>query len=68
MVIFDYPPTEILKELSQYHRDKKTILLDSVQQRLTLSLHTYYSEMKNSCNFLQYKEGLKVARNINKEI
>ena len=56
----------ILKELNLYHRNRKILLYNYINKRLTESLQSYYSELQDSVNFLNSKEDIRIMSSINK--
>ncbi len=66
MITFDCNFDKILEDLNNHKRDKKSLLLNYVNERLNKSLRVYYSELMNSFNYLRYKDELKLSKNINR--
>lgn len=58
---------EIIGDLQNYKRDKKTLLSSYINIRLNDSLKMYYKEMTNSFNYLKYRNEVTVSKSINKE-
>lgn len=58
---------EIVDDLQNYKRDKKTLLSSYINIRLNDSLKMYYKEMTDSFNYLKYRNEVTVSKNINKE-
>ena len=56
----------MLKDLSKYKRDKKDLLEMYINDRLSKSLETYYSELSNSLTYLVKKNELRVLKNMDK--
>ena len=56
----------MLKDLSKYKRDKKDLLEMYINDRLSKSLETYYSELSNSLAYLVKKNELRVLKNMAK--
>lgn len=56
----------MLKDLSKYKRDKKDLLEMYINDRLSKSLETYYSELSNSLAYLVKKNELRVLKNMDK--
>ena len=58
----------ILKEMSNHHRDKAELLEYYIITRLNKSLSVYYDSLIKSSEYLeQRKNKLKVMKNINKD-
>ena len=56
----------MLKDLSKYKRNKKDLLEMYINDRLSKSLETYYSELSNSLAYLVKKNELRVLKNMDK--
>ena len=56
----------MLKDLSRYRRNKKDLLEMYINDRLSKSLETYYSELSNSLAYLVKKNELRVLKNMAK--
>ena len=56
----------MLEILSNYKKDKKYLLEKYINDRLTKSLETYYSELSSSLEYLISKDDLRVLKNLNK--
>ena len=56
----------MLKDLSKYKRNKKDLLEMYINDRLSKSLETYYSELSNSLAYLVKKNELRVLKNMTK--
>lgn len=56
----------MLKDLSKYRRNKKDLLEMYINDRLSKSLETYYSELSNSLAYLVKKNELRVLKNMTK--
>lgn len=56
----------MLRELSEYKRDRDVILTEAVRSRLNESLSTYYKSLEAAQTKLEYQNNLKVIRAINK--
>lgn len=56
----------MLKDLSRYRRNKKDLLEMYINDRLSKSLETYYSELSNSLAYLVKKNELRVLKNMTK--
>lgn len=57
----------ILKEMSEHHRNKEELLEYYITARLNKSLSTYYESLLKSSEYLsERKNKLKVMKNINK--
>lgn len=57
----------IEKDLKEHNKDRNTMMSLCVEERLNKSLSTYYKELSNSINYLEYKDSLRVMKKINKE-
>lgn len=57
---------DMLKDLSKHKRDKKDLLEMYINDRLSKSLETYYSELSNSLAYLVKKNELRVLKNMAK--
>jgi len=55
----------IIKELDNYKRNKEQLMYKYINDRLTKSLNSYYKELRDSVNFLNSKEELKIIKKIN---
>lgn len=60
--------SNILFELDKYKRDKNDLIKYYISQRLTKSLHSYYSDITKSFDYIKYKDELRIAKNLNKDI
>lgn len=56
----------MLKDLSKYRRNKKDLLEMYINDRLSKSLETYYSELSSSLAYLVKKNELRVLKNMTK--
>ena len=56
----------MLRELSNYKRDKSVILQEAIKKRLNESLEIYYKSLELAQERLEYSNNLKVIRNLNK--
>ena len=56
----------ILNDLSNYHRNKKELLIYYINQRLNKSLETYYKDLSSSYNYLSSKDTINVAKKFNR--
>lgn len=54
----------ILKDLSAHHRDKTTLMVDAINERITKSVEVYYKELTNSLAYLAKKDGAKVLKSV----
>ena len=54
----------IKQELQFYKRDKKQVLLDSINNRLNKSFNNYYEEVINSFTYISKQDELKILKNI----
>ena len=58
----------IIKEMSEHHRDKNTLLEYYITMRLNKSLSTYFESLLKSDEYLKNRKNkLKVLKNINKD-
>lgn len=55
---------EIKEELKLYKRDKSTLLVSYINDRLNKSLKTYYDKMNESFNYIAQQNELKVLKNL----
>ena len=53
----------MLDSLSEHKRNRKQVLIDSINDRLNNSLNVYYSELENSLSYLNSKDSFRVIKN-----
>lgn len=53
-------------DLSKYRRDKRSLLEMYVNDRLSKSLETYYSELASNLDYLTKKNELRILKNMGK--
>lgn len=56
----------IIEDLNKHKRNKDDLLTEYISERLNKSLQVYYGQLMNSFNFLKYKNGQTVIKNINR--
>ncbi len=56
----------VLHDLSKHKRDKNTLLMTYVEERLNKSLQSYYEELTDSFDFLKYKNSQTVLDKMNR--
>jgi molecular chaperone GrpE (heat shock protein) len=54
----------ILDDLSRHHRDKSTVMTESVDERLSKAVEVYYKELMDSLEYLSKKNSARVLRGI----
>ena len=54
----------IKQELQFYKKDRKEVLLNSINDRLNKSLNNYYKELTDSFKYISKQNELKVLKNI----
>ena len=57
----------IKEDLQKYKRNREELHRIYIEKRLNESLTAYYKELIDSINFLEYKDSLRLLRNLNKE-
>lgn len=57
---------DIKNELSSYKKDKSTLLVLYINERLNQSLKTYYDRMTESFNYIAKQNELKVLKTLKK--
>ena len=55
---------KLRKELSFYHRDKKTLEKYYINTRLNKSLDSYYSDLKTSLSYLNNRKSENIIKNL----
>lgn len=61
----DFKELENIKqELQFYKKDRKEVLLNSINDRLNKSLNNYYKELTDSFKYISKQNELKVLKNI----
>lgn len=55
---------KLRKELSFYHRDKKTLEKYYINTRLNKSLDSYYSDLKTSLSYLNNRKSGNIIKNL----
>lgn len=55
----------ILEDLKKHHRKKSDVLESVVQKRLDDSLSAYYDKLTRDAEFLERKDALKLAKQLN---
>lgn len=55
---------KLKKELSFYHRDKKTLEKYYINTRLNKSLDSYYSDLKTSLSYLNNRKSENIIKNL----
>ena len=58
--------TNLLQELSNYHRTRSDALYDAISKRLDKSLYSYAEELDDSFNYLKNRKPDKLMRKINR--
>lgn len=56
----------VLHDLSKHKRDRNTLLMTYVEERLNKSLQSYYEELTDSFDFLKYKNSQTVLDKMNR--
>ena len=56
----------ILNDLSKHKRNKDELLILYINERLDKSLHTYYSSLISSVNYLKYRNCKNVMDKMNR--
>lgn len=56
----------VLYDLSKHKRDRNTLLMTYVEERLNKSLQSYYEELTDSFDFLKYKNSQTVLDKMNR--
>ena len=57
----------VLEELNDYKHNKAEVLYNNINERLNKSLKSYYEELQESVNTLNYRNGLNVLKKLNNE-
>ena len=57
----------VLEELNDYKHNKAEVLYNNINERLNRSLKSYYEELQESVNTLNYRNGLNVLKKLNNE-
>lgn len=57
----------VLEELDNYKHSKTEVLYNNINERLNKSLKSYYEELQDSVNVLNYKNNIRVLKNLNNE-
>ena len=55
---------KLRKELSFYHRDRKTLEKYYINTRLNKSLDSYYSDLKTSLSYLNNRKSENIIKNL----
>lgn len=54
----------ILDDLQKHHRDKSSIMEQSISIRLAKSVENYYKELSNSFEYLSHRDNIRVMKQI----
>lgn len=55
----------ILHDLSKHHREKGTMMVDAINERLAKAVETYYKQLTNSLEYLaKQNNSVRILKNI----
>ena len=57
----------VLEELNDYKHNRAEVLYNNINERLNKSLKSYYEELQESVNTLNYRNSLNVLKKLNNE-